>query len=345
MRKYYLRKHICSLLFLSAFLCLNKVNGQITQSELEAALKAGIDPYFVETSDTISSHGPKSIVRDVLQDKNGNFWFATWHGIMGYDGKVFTNYTLKYGLKHFHVVSLYEDKKGNLWFGTARGGLYLYNGKSFKLFTTKEGLADNTVMCITEDKEGHIWFGTENGASRYDGKTFVNFTTRDGLSSNYVNSLLQDKRGKLWFGCDGITCYNGKTFTTFKNKDGLPFARVASLFEDQDENIWIGTIKGLCRYNGKSLSDFIIPKLVMYMSEDKKSNLLLAFNDYPRNQNFVLYSYDGKSFTKTIEQNYQDHGAIFRSIEDKGGNIWFGTNKGVCRYDGKTLTYFMDEHK
>ena len=32
---------------------------------------------------------------------------------------------------------------------------------------------------------------------------------------------------------------------------------------------------------------------------------------------------------------------IRRMLQDKNGNIWFGTNgDGVCRYDGKTLSYF-----
>jgi len=32
---------------------------------------------------------------------------------------------------------------------------------------------------------------------------------------------------------------------------------------------------------------------------------------------------------------------VRRIFQDKNGNIWCGTNDdGVCRYDGKTLTYF-----
>jgi ligand-binding sensor domain-containing protein len=134
-----------------------------TSVEMKSFLEAGIDPYFVETKDTFSTHGPKCIVRNLIQDKTGNFWFATWHGIIKYNGKVFTNYTLKEGLIHFHVTTLLEDSKGNIWFGNARGGVYRYDGKSFILFTTKDGLPDNTANCIAEDKNGNIWFGTENG--------------------------------------------------------------------------------------------------------------------------------------------------------------------------------------
>ena len=175
---------IFPLLLVLIYVPQNKINAQITSSQLKTSVEAGVDPYFIESKDTVSIYGPNHITRDVLQDKNGNFWFATWHGIIKYDGKIFTNYTLKEDLIHFHVVSCYEDKKGNLWFGTARGGLYRYDpsvalskiGKPFTLFTTKDGLADNSVSAFAEDTEGNIWFGSYNGASRYNGKTFINFT-------------------------------------------------------------------------------------------------------------------------------------------------------------------------
>jgi ligand-binding sensor domain-containing protein len=323
------------LFLFAATILANFCNGQN-----KTVTPQDFDPYFVESSDTVSIHGPNCIVRDVLQDKKGNLWLATWQGIISYDGVFFTNHTLKEGLIHFHVVSVFEDTKANLWFGTAGGGLYLYNGKSFRLFTTRDGLADNTIMCMAEDKKGNIWLGTENGASCFDGKSFVNFTTQHGLSSNYVNSLLVDKAGKIWLGCDGITLYNGKTFTTLKNNNGLPFARVASLHQDKAGNIWIGSMKGLFRYDGSRVSDCILTKLAMYISEDKNGNLLLAFNDYPNNRNFALYKYDGKSFTKLLEQNDGDNWVIFGMMEDKNRNIWYGTGRGIYRYDGKSLTDF-----
>ncbi|MBP6658754.1 MAG: hypothetical protein KA284_12920, partial [Bacteroidia bacterium] len=163
------------------------------------------DHYFIESTDTFSADGPDHIVRDLLQDKNGMFWFASWLGIISYDGKVFTNHTLKSGLIHFHVVSVFEDSKGNLWFGTARGGLYLFDGKEFKLFTTNDGLADNTVLCYAEDRSGRIWMGTEQGLSCYDrnakgSKPFTNYTTAHGLNDNYVGAILCDHSGKLWIG-------------------------------------------------------------------------------------------------------------------------------------------------
>jgi ligand-binding sensor domain-containing protein len=120
------------------------------------------------------------------------------------------------------------------------------------------------------------------------------------------------------------------------------------LFEDRDGAIWIGSGakqsggKGLCRYNGVTLSESISPFFVMYMCEDQKGNLWLAHNKGEENINFALYRYDGETFTKIIEQDKPDNPVIFGILADKNGHIWFGTSKGVCCYDGKTFNYFLE---
>ena len=53
-----------------------------------------------------------------------------------------------------------------------------------------------------------------------------------------------------------------------------------------------------------------------------------------------VYRYDGKSFihfTKKDGLNSNDVSCIY---EDKKGKLWFGSNDGVCYYNGKTFTNF-----
>ena len=114
------------------------------------------DPTFIVPREIISKYGPHSITRTVLQDRNGVIWFATWEGIIRYDGTLFTNVTIKEGLKRFHVCSIIESKTGELWFGTIDGGVYKYDHDYFTLYTTADGLADNSVMCMLEDMAGNI---------------------------------------------------------------------------------------------------------------------------------------------------------------------------------------------
>ncbi|HTN45668.1 MAG TPA: two-component regulator propeller domain-containing protein [Flavipsychrobacter sp.] len=343
------------LLFLLSF--LNHAAGQIHASQLEASVKAGIDPYFIESRDTVSKYGPKSITRDVLQDRRGNYWLANWQGIIKYDGKVFTNYTLKEGLIHFHVVSCYEDKKGNLWFGTARGGVYRYDGNAFTLFTIKDGLADNSVSCFAEDKEGNMWLGTYNGVSKYDGKRFTNFTRKDGLPNDKVNSILLSKDGKLWLGCGsstftsndgGLCCYDGIAFMNLTTEDSRALNNIASLLEDRSGTIWIGTFSGLFKYDGKLFKSVkkLPPYLTYYIIEDRNGVIWFSGSEpnliYENIAKQTLYSYYGGTYTKVVEKTEPGDNQLFGKIADQDGNIWFGTMKGVCRYNGKNVTEFTE---
>ncbi|MGH2563287.1 MAG: two-component regulator propeller domain-containing protein, partial [Ginsengibacter sp.] len=96
-----------------------------------------------ESKDVITSYGPKSITRNIIQDRKGNIWIASWEGVFRYDGKSFTNITSKVSSARF--FSVLEDRKGNLWFGSIGSGVYYYDGKSFRNFTTREGLVNNEI--------------------------------------------------------------------------------------------------------------------------------------------------------------------------------------------------------
>jgi ligand-binding sensor domain-containing protein len=328
---------------------------------------AKTDPYFVKSFDTVSTFGPSCITRYILEDKKGNIWFATWQGIVKYDGKVFTNYTLKEGLIPFHVYSLMEDRSGNIWFGTVRGGAYKYNGKTFTLFTTNDGLADDLIGCMMEDKTGIIWFGTDAGISRCDTsvlfktstrpgittisglplnskKGFTTYTSFNGLCGDRVNSIIQDKSGKIWIATrSGVSCYDGKSFTNFTNK-GVPFTNVRCMKEDKNGKIWIGGQDGLYCYDpiayGETALTQLLPNFICYIFEDKAGHFWISTGERDAAGGMALYTYDRKKFTKLLVKNEAGDSQIFEITEDKNGLIWFGTMQGPCRYDGKTFTYF-----
>ena len=313
------------------------------------------DPYFTPVKEITSPFAPRQITRNIMQDKNGNMWFASWEGIICYDGRTFTNYTNKAGLRRYHVFSTLEDRSGNLWFGTIGAGAYRYDGTSFTNFTTTDGLANNLVLCIAQDKNGNIWFGTDGGASCYDGASFHNFTTKEGLPGNSVNAITPDKTGKIWIGTfEGACFYDPKStsdgrviFTNFANKDGSPIRNVRSIIEDKTGKIWLGSEAGLCCYDGKSLTSFPM-NFVGYVFEDKKGNIWLSTRA-AGSRGMVLGRIDEKTLSQgranftTLTLDSMNLDQVFGIAEDKEGNIWFGSAKGVCRYDGKTFEFFEDE--
>ncbi len=307
-----------------------------------------------ETQGVITYHGPQWITRNIIQDRKGNIWIATFDGVYRYDGKSFTNITSKVIPTRF--FSILEDTEGNLWFGSIGSGVYRYDGKSFENFTTNEGLLNNEVTSIYQDKKGNIWFGVSGGASCYDGNSFRNYIIdgnnmkEDRTGKTFqnrrpyeINSIIEDKKGKLWFATRGNTFrYDGKTFSVFAHND-KPFKNVRSVIEDKKGNIWLGGADGLWRYDGSNLSNFT-KKFVGSIIEDKKGNILTSSGSVTGEKDWTLSRYSEKSLSNKIaivpEILKSKEISVFGILEDYDGNIWFGTMNGVYRYDGKTITDF-----
>jgi ligand-binding sensor domain-containing protein/serine phosphatase RsbU (regulator of sigma subunit) len=268
--------------------------------------------------------------------------------------KTFTNLTKNEGLSNNVVYAIFADETGNLWFGTAGGGVSIYNGnsvddlidgtglylhaqqdlkknkkdlvKSFTTFTEKDGISNNFVISILGDKTGNLWLGTYGGgACRYDGKSFTNITEKEGLSENIVYAILEDKAGNIWFGTEGggVCCYDGQSFTNYSVKNGLSAKLIFSILEDKSGNLWFGTSGGgVCRYNGNCVDD-IINGTNLYQHSQK---------DLQKNKKELV-----KSFTNFTEKEGLPNNVVNAIVEDKSGNLWFGTCGGVSRYNGNCI--------
>jgi ligand-binding sensor domain-containing protein len=136
------------------------------------------------------------------------------------------------------------------------------------------------------------------------------------LGQGNVHCSLQDKKGNLWFGTSnqGIFRYDGKSFTNFTTVDGLNSNSVFSMIEDRNGNIWFGTNAGLSLYNGKTFA--YIP-------------LSFTKGDY--------------IYPSTLPNNEkQTDNGVTSILEDKSGQLWFGTDNGVYCYKGKVFKRFLD---
>src|ERR1700730_6468061 len=74
---------------------------------------------------------PQASVNSILQTRDGFLWFATFGGLVRYDGlrfQVFNPGNTK-GLRTGRFTALLEDREGNLWITTEGQGLTLYKNE------------------------------------------------------------------------------------------------------------------------------------------------------------------------------------------------------------------------
>ena len=359
--KYFLQTHTCILLTILFY--VTSCNGQAKtglpkDSDSEHQTITGGQPKLVRTQGSNQSDN----VRVGLQDKEGNLWFGTTgEGAYRYDGKSFTQFTVKDGLNSNFVWAVLEDKAGKIWFGTSEGICY-YDGKKLTIIPiTGNNMIninlqqENEVFSIMQDKSGTIWFGTAAGVYCYDGKSFTRFLddysiiNRNRLSLKSIQCMLQDKNGNIWFGSgphafEGICLYDGKTLTNFKPKDE---GWIRNMLEDKNGNIWFGTRQhGACRYDGKSFTYFSEKEGIGNpMLEDRAGNIWFGGGEKLNtiNSDGGIWCYDGKSYKNFNAKDGLGNYAVWSISEDRTGNIWVGTrNNGLYRYNGKTFISFSE---
>lgn len=214
-------------------------------------------------------------VRSVYEDKAGTIWFGTGGGVSRYDGKIFRNFTTKDGLPNNDVTTIMEDKAGKIWFGT-RGEACFYDGKKFTILKNKDGKAFTNVWSIIDDKKGDIWFGgsivedkrgdtlvVSGGLWRYDGNIYTK------VSQHGAAAIIQDKKGNIWttgaanpngvgvwslLRYDVASLYSEKPTVTeiMSIKEGM----LCGIVEANNGDIWFGSLNGVYRYDGKTITDF-----------------------------------------------------------------------------------------
>lgn len=175
---------------------------------------------------------------------------------------------------------------------------------------------DKSILYIFQDKKNNYWFGSNGeGVYRYDGQTILRFSTRDGLLSDQIRGIQEDKSGNIFISSlSGINKFDGQEFTA------LPIVESHEWKMDSND-LWFSILgkegeNGPYRYDGKNLYHLKFPK---HYLEDEHS----------------------KKYPDVPWSPYE----IYSIYKDRKGNMWFGTaNFGICRYDGKTLSWMYEDH-
>jgi signal transduction histidine kinase/ligand-binding sensor domain-containing protein/DNA-binding response OmpR family regulator len=266
---------------------------------------------------------PQHAVRDLLEDKAGVMWVATYgDGLMEFNRKTgqYQAYLPDPGNAHSisstHILALFEDAAGMLWVGTQTHGLSRYD-RSKGIFThyshnpkNAKTLSHNSVNAIFEDRSNVLWVGTfEGGLNKVDllRKKFTHLYHNPADSrtilENDINALCEDASGNIWmsnnFGLDKLDQKSG-LITHYQYPmppDNHGDHNAHCIYEDQAGRIWVGL-------QGGGLKRF-----------DRST------------KRFTSYHYN------SADSGSIPNGNVTSIFQDKQGTIWIGTFFGLSRYD------------
>lgn len=279
----------------------------------------------------------------IVKDLDGKYYFTTYGGgIDIYDGARFTNINTNEGLINAYISCATLDKQGNIWFGTRGSGILKYDGEKYTQFDTGDGLIYNTVRCIFNDSQNNLWIGTANGISKYNGRGFNNYTTENGLYGNTIWNFQEPVPGKILVVTrEGFTCFiEGRDPERFY-QESIFNKRINVALEDKSGNFWIGfSGHGVLKYNRFSgleryytTEDGLTSDLVYNLILDKDDNLIVGtergidkiYLDKDRKVTRIknFGEVEGFEDIQTIPNSY---------FQEDDGDIWFGTAKGIYKY-------------
>jgi signal transduction histidine kinase/CheY-like chemotaxis protein/sugar lactone lactonase YvrE len=181
----------------------------------------------------------------------------------------------------------------------------------FRQVTVADGLPSSTIYAVTQDKKGYIWIASKDGLARYDGIGYKIYRYSPGdensLLGNVVQALHVDSQDQLWIAVEGqgISRLNADrtSFTHFRkiNHPEIGSDDVWAITSTSDGALWFGTYDGgLHRLD----LDGHIKRFVF----DKNNPDSLPSN------------------------------TILSLTIDKLGQLWVGTTKGLCVWNGKKFT-------
>ncbi|HEX6703322.1 MAG TPA: ATP-binding protein [Albitalea sp.] len=150
-------------------------------------------PEFHHTAWTPKDGAPAQISA-LAQTADGWLWLGTTTGLYRFDGMAFERIEAIDGV----VRTVFALPRGGLLIGYARGGASLLEGDKLIHYGQAQGLPSVTVHEFAHDRKGRLWAAAQNGLFRFDGVRWNAVELETGPAPGYVTSVVVDGAGTVW---------------------------------------------------------------------------------------------------------------------------------------------------
>lgn len=234
-----------------------------------------------------------------LKDSQNRIWAGTSSGLFrSAPGKGFER-ILEGKLPHRRVTSLFEDRFGNIWIGHREGVSVCYSDDEIVHYNESEGFDGKRIRAIEQSEDGAIWLGAQNGLFRVADDWVLHLDEENGLNDNTIYSIQDDIYGRLWVGAkNGLHILKDDSILQVIVSGRVDANNINFLHASEAGYLYIGTNQG-----------FFSAKVLESIDEMEFRQFGIA---------------DG---LPGLECNLN---AVFQASD---GDIWFGTNKGVVRFN------------
>jgi signal transduction histidine kinase/ligand-binding sensor domain-containing protein len=286
----------------------------------------------------------------IAQTADGYIWIGTSSGLVKYNGDRFSPLPVSAarGLSGAIIYSLLASSDGTLWIGTAAGLVSRKNGQF-------QEHVRGRINSIVEDRKGRIWIARSRvsdpngGLCQVAGEHPGCMGGDDRMRLSYAESLAEDPQGNLWVGGSGqLIRWRDGSFKGYLRKELEPsrgLEGVDSIAPAGDGSVWVTLGAkgfGLYRIANDVIEETVLPgtahahAVVLFI--DRAGSLWIGTSDAGV---YRLYAgrLDHFGSENGLSSNY-----VNNFLEDREGNLWVATSKGLDRFgDNRVVTFSAGE--
>lgn len=288
-------------------------------------------------------------VNAVIEDRDGDLWFATNNGISLFNSKtgqwssVLSSFEKQQANNSHIFLTLCEVSPGTIWAGGYSSGVYQIDKKSLQISyfmppLYSEGVMrpDKYIRDIRMDSQGYIWSGGFYNLKRINLKT-QNVRLYQGLNS--ITAITEKDANSMWIGsATGLYLLDKESGKFEHIKLPVESTYIYSLYQAKNGSLYIGTSG-----SGLLIYDFAQKLFTHYYSENCaliSNNIYTILSDadkeilmgtesgltsfYPQQKKFYNWTKDMGLMTT--------HFNALSGVLRKNNHFVFGSSEGAVEF-------------
>ncbi|MEO6326691.1 MAG: two-component regulator propeller domain-containing protein [Thermoanaerobaculia bacterium] len=278
--------------------------------------------------------GAPSQIGALAQTRDGYLWIASSRGLFRFDGVQFEAYRPQEGARlptsSFELLAATPD--GGLWVSFRTGSLgYLKDGR-ITVYSRPGEIPPAWVSVLACGRDGRVWAGTQHGLFLRDGAQWKPVGRE--LAPSRVRCLFVDRQGTLWMGSDdGV--FSLPQGASSLRKSGWNRGIVRWLLQAPDGRIWVADDDGVQPLlpdpgkDGGGAEEFRADTPLATVFDREGALWFAVHRGGLRRVRFPEKNGAVESFH---ERNGLSSESASCVIEDREGNIWVSTARGIDRF-------------
>ena len=288
-------------------------------------------------------------VNAIIEDHEGDLWFATSNGISLYQSKTeqWKSYLSSFNessAKHSHAyLSICEASPGIIYVGGYSSTIYKIDKKAqttsilaLDTYNNPPKQPDKYIQSIHRDSQGYIWMGGHYNLKRID-EAKKEIQLYPNLNS--ITTILEKDKDNMWIGTSkGLFLLNKTTGEAKRIITPIESTYIYSLCQTRDNKLYIGTNgSGLLVYNLDNEGFFhfyknnsaLLSNNIYTILTDQEDNIIFSSESgltrfYPRDNDFHNWTKE-----QGLQTNHFNPGSgTLRS----NGKFIFGSSDGAVEF-------------